>query len=227
MPNKPWPREGPVSFSELLDPVITAIESAYHFHFKPGVLNKGVEWHGLDTGAREKADGFASPSERLGADHLCFIHDERGHWPLEEILVVAIQLGVEQGRRDQMRYQKDIACKKALSGTGQQEVVPGNKVSQGIRVCGTEVDFPYGRVEHIYRIAEYTIVEYSDSVQHLAFCAYVESTIIVDADGVVIYDSLDAALAAAIAFNHEGVGSPAASYFMRMIGAVEVEGIAE
>jgi len=107
------------------------------------------------------------------------------------------------------------------------EVTETDKAPQIIEVHGERVGFPYGLVEHVHHIGEYTIVEYSTSAGHLAFSAYVGTQLLWGISGAIVYDGLDHALAAAIAFSHEGVVSDASRYFMNMIGAVTVEGIAE
>ncbi len=76
------------------------------------------------------------------------------------------------------------------------------------------------RLLNTYEVGPYTVKEFVDTSgdnPYYYFMAYV--------DGQVIYpdidfDSLDEALVAAVAYRYEGVeNSPAAWYFLRMIGA--------
>lgn len=109
----------------------------------------------------------------------------------------------------------------------EEGTVPIDKAPQVIEVHGTKMEFPYGLVEHVHPIGEYTIVEYSDSTGRPAFSVYVGAQLLWGISGAVVYSSLDHALAAAIAFSHEGVVTDASRYFMFMISAVTVEGVAE
>lgn len=87
------------------------------------------------------------------------------------------------------------------------------KEPQTVVVCGTEVEFTSGVVEHVYRIVEYTIVQYMDKHGWLAYCVFVEEDIV-----DTVFQSLDAALIGAVAFKHEGSVNITAVRFMRAIG---------
>lgn len=103
--------------------------------------------------------------------------------------------------------------------TKEREIAEPKKEPQTINVYGEKKDFPHGTVSRVHAIGEYTIVEYLDRAEKLAFSVYVQTLLIRDGVGAVRYSSLDTALAVAIAFNHEGTRSDAPLYFMRMIGS--------
>jgi len=97
-----------------------------------------------------------------------------------------------------------------------------------IEVYGKKRAFPFGEVQHMRTIAEYTIVEYVRYVirdvvadESPRFRVYVRTEMICDTErreGVEYY-SVDEALCAAIAFKYQGASSEASLYFLRMIGA--------
>lgn len=113
MSDKPWPKSGTVSFTDLVEPIITAIESAYDLQLKTKVFEDGVEWTGLDIGERDKVCCL-SPSERLTGDQLRYSYVDQGRNPLAEIVGVAVQLGIEQGRRVQVERAASAAEAKAI-----------------------------------------------------------------------------------------------------------------
>ena len=81
---KQWPADGStVSFGDLVDPLRK-------------VLRRG-EYAGYDIGEREKA-GCLSPDEALAPEQLDR-YRERGTDRAAVVLGIAVQLGIEQGRR--------------------------------------------------------------------------------------------------------------------------------
>lgn len=78
--------------------------------------------------------------------------------------------------------------------------------------------FTWGRVLQIHEVGPYAIVEYDDEAHpgSLHFHIYVDGR-----DTSHSAPSLDAALAAAIAYRREGANSRAAMYFMRMLAEPE------
>ena len=99
-----------------------------------------------------------------------------------------------------------------------------------IEIHGKKVAFPFGEVQHVHSIAEYTIVEYARYVirdvvadESPRFRAYVKAEMIRDPEGGeatgVVFHDVDEALVAAIAFKYQGTSSEAPLYFLRMIGA--------
>ena len=90
---KQWPDDGStVSFDEIAEPIIDVIKFAYSLERK----NKGksIPYDGYDIGKSIKHVSL-SPDESLCADNLSFENDS----PLKIIIGIAIQLGIEQGKR--------------------------------------------------------------------------------------------------------------------------------
>ena len=106
MTNKPWPNNGQtVSFQDMVKPIVDAISFAYQLQRQ----NKSTDipWSGLDIGNDLKATCF-NPDERLSAEQLNYSNEDQGRTALEEIVGIAVQLGMEQGRRhfitERMRF---------------------------------------------------------------------------------------------------------------------------
>ncbi len=94
---KEWPEDNKtVMFDELTEPIIKAIRFAYDVTRKNE--NKDIPWEGLDIGKSARACCF-SPPEALAASNLRYSLDDQGRDALEEIVGLAVQLGIEQGRR--------------------------------------------------------------------------------------------------------------------------------
>lgn len=88
-----WPRDTNkcVNFEQLVDPLI---ESARH-------LLK-VEWDGKDVpyeGYPLGQAGSFDPDERLKAEQIRYDDEEQGRDPLNVMISLAVQVGIEQGRR--------------------------------------------------------------------------------------------------------------------------------
>lgn len=95
--NKKWPeQEKPVSFREITKPIKKAILFAYDIKRK----NKrySIPWKGLDIGEDSKVSCF-SPDESLKYKNLKYSEREQGRDALDEIIGIAVQLGIEQGKR--------------------------------------------------------------------------------------------------------------------------------
>lgn len=93
----PWPKDGgPLSFEQITRPVIHAIRFAYDM--KRRDRRRNIPWRGPEIGERDMA---CSPlaAERLKAHRLAYAEEDQGRDTLEEIVGLAIQLGIEQGRR--------------------------------------------------------------------------------------------------------------------------------
>jgi len=94
---KPWPKDNKtVSFDEIVKPLRDAVDQLYVLKR----VNKGmdVHWDGLDIGEAEKVCSF-SPDEKLSDAQLTYDDEEQGRDPMEVLLGLAVQLGIEQGRR--------------------------------------------------------------------------------------------------------------------------------
>ena len=97
MPNKSWPANNDTtSFRDLTKPIIDAITFAYQM--KRQNEDTDIPWDGLDIGDDLKATCF-SPDEQLTAEQLHYSDEHQGRSALEEIVSVAVQLGMEQGKR--------------------------------------------------------------------------------------------------------------------------------
>ncbi len=93
---KEWPKDNKiVSFSELTEPITKAIRHAYAIKRLP---LRDIPWTGLELGKREKVNCF-EPAEHLTAKNLDYSDQEQGRDALEEIVGIAVRLGIEQGRR--------------------------------------------------------------------------------------------------------------------------------
>ena len=94
---KKWPEKNKtVSFTELKDHIREAILFAYNIKRKN--KNRIIPWKGYDIGEDTKITSF-SPDERFRVHNMKYSEEDQGRDALDEILAVAIQLGIEQGRR--------------------------------------------------------------------------------------------------------------------------------
>ncbi len=92
-----WPEKDKVAyFEDLTKPIVKAIKFAYSIRRKN--KDKDVPWTGPGVGASERAC-CPPPKEMLSAENLKYSMDDQGRNALEEIVGVAIRLGIEQGRR--------------------------------------------------------------------------------------------------------------------------------
>jgi len=60
--------------------------------------NFDIPYDGFDIGRQQWASCFHA-NETLSAEHLRFIKEDQGRDALDEIIGIAVQLGIEQGRR--------------------------------------------------------------------------------------------------------------------------------
>lgn len=93
---KPKPEDAPYSYADLADPVRKALKFAYKMRRQ----NKGqdIPWDGPPIGELQAANclDFA---HNLSAEALEYAEEDQGRDALEEIIGVALRLGMEQGRR--------------------------------------------------------------------------------------------------------------------------------
>jgi hypothetical protein len=111
---KQWPKDGkPVLFSDIADPLVQAMADAvgngmvravpvkrrggYAFRSNTSDL-ASIDYHGYDIGEDDKAT-CNSPEYRLSGEGLRFDWTDQGRTPAEVIIGLAVQLGIEQGRR--------------------------------------------------------------------------------------------------------------------------------
>jgi hypothetical protein len=111
---KSWPENGGVaSFTDLCEPIVQALADAvgrcmvrtekvkrrngYGFRSSTSGID-AIEYHGYDIGEREKV-GCSSPDVRLSKKQLQYDWSEQGRTPVDVLVALAVQLGIEQGRR--------------------------------------------------------------------------------------------------------------------------------
>lgn len=84
-------------FGSICDPLLEAMA----FIYKPLVRqneDKDFEWNGLPLGGREQACCW-SPTATFKAENMAEQEEDQGRTPFEQLLIIAVQLGIEQGRR--------------------------------------------------------------------------------------------------------------------------------
>lgn len=83
-------------FSELVKPIKKAILFAYDLKRKNE--NKNIPYKGYNIGEKSLVTCF-SPVETLRVKNLKYSLEDQGRDALDEIIAIAIQLGIEQGYR--------------------------------------------------------------------------------------------------------------------------------
>lgn len=94
---KEWPKDGsPVSFEEI----VVSLRKALLFGYKVERKNKDqdIPWDGLNIGPKELSTCL-SPEEALTAEMLAYDEEDQNRDLLDVVLQLAVQLGIEQGRR--------------------------------------------------------------------------------------------------------------------------------
>ncbi len=101
-----WPKGKSecASFEELTEPIVRALRFAYNFQRKNN--KRAIPWTGLSLGPDCAATSL-SPEEALSKDSLTWSLDEYGRDALEVVVQIAVQLGIEQGRRLAMNKLKE------------------------------------------------------------------------------------------------------------------------
>ena len=103
---KQWPKDGkPAQFSKLVDPIVRAIKFAYKLERKND--GKNIPWAGYNIGKKDLCCCLAA-NEKLKAKNLAWALDDQGRDALDEIVCLAVQLGIEQGRRVRAESQESI-----------------------------------------------------------------------------------------------------------------------
>lgn len=94
-----WPKDGmPLDYQAIHDPIVKAIRFAYDLIRKN--QNRSIPWKGPSIGRPEAATSLEARN-RLSAEMLRYSEEDQGRDALDEIIGVAIQIGIEQGRRIQ------------------------------------------------------------------------------------------------------------------------------
>ena len=93
---KQWPDDDkPTQFSQMADSICDAIRFAYSLDRQNEDLD--IPWNGLNIGKEDRRTCH-QPIEQLSTDTLACSEDQ-GRDALDEIVGLAIRLGIEQGRR--------------------------------------------------------------------------------------------------------------------------------
>jgi hypothetical protein len=101
---KEWPEGNEVAvFSEIADPLKEAILFGYRLTRR--AKKKDVPYDGYRAGVLNL--DCMSPEAALKAESLKYIEENHGRDLLDEVIGIAIQLGMEQGRRMTMRQLND------------------------------------------------------------------------------------------------------------------------
>lgn len=98
---KKWPENnGLAQFSDLVGPIKKAMLFAYNIERKND--GKSIPWNGYDIGEKDKTCCH-SPNHALSAETLRYNKEDQDSDAFDSILTIAVQLGIEQGRRIQMQ----------------------------------------------------------------------------------------------------------------------------
>jgi len=93
----PWPDDNqPASFEKIADAVCDAIKFAYKLKRKN--LDLDIPWKGPNIGKSERGTCL-QPHEQLTAEYLNWVEQEQDRDALDEVVGLALRLGIEQGRR--------------------------------------------------------------------------------------------------------------------------------
>ena len=115
--SKQWPKEGPVPFRDLATPICDGIRFAYKLSRRN--LGRSIPWVGYNIGDRALVRSFP-PHEMLRRSQLHYYDTEQGRDALEVLIGIAVQLGIEQGRRME---RQDSLGKDALAVILAKEVL--------------------------------------------------------------------------------------------------------
>jgi hypothetical protein len=120
-----WPSNNEmVIFDSLISQVREALQIAIDKGEK--VYEDGIEWKGLEQGKICNHVAL-DPQDALHADSLSYSRENQRD-AFEVIISIALQLGMEQGRRDTLKKIEDISC-VFTSDTGKKaiEIMLGKK----------------------------------------------------------------------------------------------------
>jgi hypothetical protein len=94
---KQWPKsDKPASFDDVVGPLVRAVRFAYDLKRKNS--DKDIPYTGYDIG-RDCAANCLGATTKLSAKSLRYNDEDQGRDVLETIIELAIQIGIEQGRR--------------------------------------------------------------------------------------------------------------------------------
>ena len=104
--DKEWPPdEQAADFEEITYPIVRVLKIAIKKGDK--VYKEGIRWTGFKQGEESRAT-VPSPSVMLHAKNLKYSKEDQGRDVYTEIISIAVQLGIEQGRRITLERAKDI-----------------------------------------------------------------------------------------------------------------------
>jgi hypothetical protein len=102
---KKWPKDNELAtFEDLVDPILESIRDVYTLERNH---MKKVPYRGYDIGSNIK-HVCLSPNEVLTSDYLS------DHDPLQTLISIAVQLGIEQGTRMQLERQRIIDVTRGM-----------------------------------------------------------------------------------------------------------------
>ncbi len=105
--DKNWPADNKmVGFPDIADPIREALQIAMDKGEK--VYEEGIEWTGLKQGFKNQAT-VPSPLEALHSYNLKRSNKKQNRDVFTEIITIAIQLGMEQGRREIIQELKEVS----------------------------------------------------------------------------------------------------------------------
>jgi hypothetical protein len=97
---KKWPGSGIVNYSELMDPVRKAFNTAYRLVRKK---RGDIPYDGYELGKWDQATSPIDPVRLLSQEYQR-MRSEQGEDLMDLTLNIAFRLGMEQGRRQVQRY---------------------------------------------------------------------------------------------------------------------------
>lgn len=103
--SKDWPDNNEMAnFAEIVDPIRKALQVALDKGDK--VYKDGIEWTGLKHGTQS---AIFDPSRTMHSVALKYCNENQSRDVFTEILSLAVQLGMEQGRREVKMKLKKIS----------------------------------------------------------------------------------------------------------------------
>ena len=97
MAKRKWPKDDkPVDFEDIIFPLVEAFKFSYELNRKN--VDKSIPWRGLPQG---KSCRHVCPehTDVLKLESLRYAWDSQGRDLIETLMIIAVQLGIEQGRR--------------------------------------------------------------------------------------------------------------------------------
>lgn len=99
---------GAAQFDDLVQPILSAIRFAYSLRRKN--RDKNIPYDGYDRPSILHV--CPSVTETFSSDYLTEVEEDQGRTALDEIIAVAVQIGIEQGRRLEKAENKKIFSRR-------------------------------------------------------------------------------------------------------------------